>query len=107
MRFSVSIEWLCSHAGIIRLHEGAACYGDPYIWSCCVHDDGDGVAALKGVCSPLPFWGFRSISSALADEGFVRYRYEKRRRDRIHVVEKEIKRGLFRANESCSGDDGE
>lgn len=88
--YTASIEWLCEHAGVVRLHERGGSFGDPYVWACTVQNDQNQGAILKGVCAPLPHGGVHAIKDALRIDGFCRYRYDRRMNDDVRHVEKEI-----------------
>lgn len=89
--YHASIEWICEHVGVIRLHEQEGDFGDPYVWACTVENDFDHGAILKGVCAPMPQEGARAVAHALWKDGFNRYRYDRRQNGKIRHVVKEIK----------------
>lgn len=78
MTYSASIEWLCEHAGILRLHPHAdGRVGDEYVWSCSIADSVGNVAVIKGVCKPLPLGGPKAIVRALKEAGYAGRCYER------------------------------
>ena len=67
--YTASIEWICDHAGVLRVHESPfGVVGDPYVWCCTLERDGD-VVTLKGACADRRCrrprrWAPRSASPA-------------------------------------------
>lgn len=82
-RYFATVQWLCPHAGILRLHPGpAARVGDPFVWSCVVEarDGADGREAwLWGVDEPLPLGGAAAVKLKLWARGFLWRCYERPR----------------------------
>lgn len=95
--YSVSVEELCDHAAILRLHDShEGVFGDPYVWWTVVHAVGDGVALLKGADRKLPdSAAARAVLQALRDLGFAARMHERKGPDGTRIVNKSLpeKRG--------------
>lgn len=88
--WSASIQWLCEHVGVLRLHVGPdGIVGSPYVWCCTVDRDGD-VATLCGVCRAVPPGAASVVVKALRDAGITQRRHERRGIDKVRVVTKRI-----------------
>jgi hypothetical protein len=69
MEYHASIEWICDHAGVMRIHEQADTeYGSAFIWSCLVARTGD-QAMLKGALIAPPLHAARQIDKILSVNG--------------------------------------
>lgn len=77
MTYSASVQWICPHAGLIRLHEGpGGRYGDPYVWWTAFAREGD-TAEIMGADRPLPLGGPRAVVAALRAEGLTGRKYDR------------------------------
>lgn len=71
MTYSATIEPLCEHALVVRLHEKEhAQLGDPYVWCASIKIHEDGCVEFKGVDKRLPYGGPGAICAALREAGF-------------------------------------
>lgn len=70
---SAHVEWLCEHAGVVRVYADGKSYEqqDPYEWAATVEKLGNGGIELKGVVKRLELTGRRAIEKALIAEGFT------------------------------------
>ncbi len=74
---SCSVEMLCEHAGILRVHETPdGELGDPYKWCCTFVVKGD-YAVIKGLASTPDKAGVAAINRALKRAGFAGRKHEK------------------------------
>lgn len=90
MTYIASIEWICEHAGIIRIHEHPhEVLGDPYVWCCTIErDETKTVAIIKGVCSlPSPLM-IKAIDVALIGEAIQIRQYERKNSHNNRVINK-------------------
>ncbi len=71
---TASIEWVCSHAGVLRVHPGHGVLGDPYTFCLTVVRDGP-QALLKGMVKAPTAEEANAVEDVLRREGFKRRRY--------------------------------
>ena len=92
MTYSASVELLCEHVGIIRLHEGdGGVVGDPYVW-CCTYLRIANMAVLKGVIGSPTKDGAKAVIAALRGQGVVGRIHARRTPDGIRLIDKGISR---------------
>jgi hypothetical protein len=67
--YSASIEWICEHAGIIRLHDRpGGKLGDPYQWLAVLGRKGT-AARVCGVSRPISKAGITAVAEELYRQG--------------------------------------
>lgn len=92
MTYSASVEWLCGHAAIVRLHPCPnGWYGDPYVWCATVARYRDTTAVLKGVLSAPPHGSLAVVYEALRGAGFTHRAYARLKADGAVLVSKPLR----------------
>jgi hypothetical protein len=92
-RYSATLEWLCDHAAIARIHDGPdGRHGDPYVWFTVVSGDPSRgqPATLKGADRPLPWGALRPLCEELRAAGFSGRAHERYEDGRIRLVWKSL-----------------
>jgi hypothetical protein len=87
--YSASLQWLCDHAALIRIHPGEGKgLGDPYVWTATVKRDGDR-AEIMGVTKPLPCHARPALLACLSRAGIARVTYRRISGDKERVITRE------------------
>lgn len=88
MTHSATLDRLCVHALVLRLHPGPhGRVGDPFVWACAVESqEGGDLAVLHGAPGAPP-GGPRPVLEALARDGFRRVAWRRIRGGRERWVE--------------------
>jgi hypothetical protein len=71
---TASLEWLCDHVAVARVHQGHGRFGDPYGWCVAVVKDGE-CAVLKGALKGPTVGQAHAVEDALRGAGFKRVRF--------------------------------
>lgn len=82
----VSIQWLCTHAGILRVHPNDdGDIGSPYSWCCSVVPEGN-VVHIYGVLFAPSLLEVQLIKEHLRTLGFCEMVWERIKNTRVRTV---------------------
>lgn len=95
--YSATLEWLCEHVGIIRIHKKLeAKLGDPYVW-CCTFIKKYDVAHIKGVLRSPTISGMKALEEVLKKNGINSRIHERIKNN----TTKHFERKIENANQSA------
>ena len=83
---NVSIQWLCEHAGIVRIHPHGHHFGGDYHWHCTIERVGP-TAVLHGALIGPGHKGRQHIAAALRAEGFTKVQWERKPKGKLVVFD--------------------
>jgi hypothetical protein len=83
-QYNTSIQWLCDHVGVIRIHEKGGTYGDPYIWACTIGKKSDTTVMFYGALQSPP--SLETIGICLLNAGFKELIWERIKGGKVAMV---------------------